>query len=192
MNKTNDIDTKNQINYINNKASKIIEIPFSSILLKEKIHITGDTTTLSVLADKLKNDGIKVLNNVLLVRPNPFGGYYLVTGFKGYILAQKMGIEKVKAIVVWHNRTTHIHKVKRFKVIPNVLSVEQIVVDYKFRETQPHPTKIQKAKSFYLANNRFDKPVTLTTHNILIDGYARFVAALELGLTEIEVTYESR
>jgi hypothetical protein len=190
MKNINDIDTKNQINYINNKASKIIEIPLSSILLKEKMHITGDTTTLTVLADKLKNDGIKELNNVLLVRPNPFGGYYLVTGFKGYILAQKMGVEKVKVIVVWHNRTSHINKVKRFKVLPNVLSVEQIVIDYKFKAVQPHPAKIQKAKSFYLSNNRFDKPVKLNIHNMLIDGYARYIAALELGLNEIEVTYE--
>lgn len=74
--------------------------------------------------------------------------------------------------------------------IPEKFLLSEIVIPEQFLKTPPRREKINETIDFYNKNNRFDKPVVLKKKTLtLVDGYKRYVAGKELGLSEILVKF---
>jgi hypothetical protein len=77
---------------------------------------------------------------------------------------------------------------------PKVLPLSQIFIPEAIRATRPRAEKLINFIKFYKEHGYFDKNVKVKQDNnkgwMLIDGYARFVAAEELGLNEIIIDVE--
>lgn len=67
------------------------------------------------------------------------------------------------------------------------MRITDIKVPSIFLNTPPNSKKIKKCKDYYNEHGEFDKPITISKNGILVDGYARYVAAKELGVTECPV-----
>lgn len=84
---------------------------------------------------------------------------------------------------VWINNEAKQHA-DNTEAIP----LTQISIPQEFAEKPPHPEKVEYCMQIYKQNNAFDKPVILKKISegwLLTDGYARYVAAENLGLKEI-------
>jgi len=75
--------------------------------------------------------------------------------------------------------------------VPVWLPVSKIKIPWIFQQTEVNPNKIEKAKNYYIANQKFDKPLKLKTpkSNLLIDGYSKYISALLLGVEKVSVVY---
>lgn len=80
--------------------------------------------------------------------------------------------------------------------IPTVLPLTQIFVPEAIRATRPRVEKLEDCINYYKEHGRFDKEIKVRYIEdkgwVLQDGYARLVAAEELGLTEINVFTEKK
>jgi hypothetical protein len=66
----------------------------------------------------------------------------------------------------------------------------EIVVPEGFLKTPPNPKKVQEVVEYIQAKKQFDKPIFITTSNRLVDGYKRYVAAVELQLEQVPVVID--
>jgi hypothetical protein len=73
------------------------------------------------------------------------------------------------------------------KAKSRILPIEDIKIPEAFAQTTPRMEKVEKAKAFYGVTRQFDKPVLIDRNGYIFDGYARFVAAKELGLDKVPV-----
>jgi hypothetical protein len=80
----------------------------------------------------------------------------------------------------------------------NFVHIEDIVIPDDFKRTHCGHNKIRWAKEYYQRNGFMDKPISVISETnergkpnklILIDEYSRYKAAIELGLTDVEVKY---
>lgn len=65
------------------------------------------------------------------------------------------------------------------------VSLGAVLIPDCFAATVPHREKIEAAIYYYKKNGVFDKPLVLNRNFILVDNYARYLAACELGLSEV-------
>jgi hypothetical protein len=74
------------------------------------------------------------------------------------------------------------------------ISLDEIKISKHFLESKPRESKVEKAVRYLEKNGRLDKPIVLNK-GILVDNYARYLAAKLKGLREIpyvelqEMTY---
>lgn len=66
------------------------------------------------------------------------------------------------------------------------MNLKKIKVSKEFRKHKPSKKKVEAAKKYYEKNKKLDKPVVLNHNNEIVDGYARFVAIRELGVSEVD------
>lgn len=72
-----------------------------------------------------------------------------------------------------------------------MVPMQNIVIPDKFSDHPPKPEKIAEARAYYEKHRRFDKPLLVDhTSDVLINGYARYIMALEIGLTAVPVIYK--
>lgn len=67
------------------------------------------------------------------------------------------------------------------------IKLNKIVIPEDFKKTPPDRNKIEKFKTMYNKYGRFDKAITITTDNVIKNGYARYIAANELNLDKVLV-----
>jgi hypothetical protein len=70
------------------------------------------------------------------------------------------------------------------------MPLADIVVPEGFLRTPPNPHKVQEVKEYIQANKKFDKPLFINTSNRLVDGYKRYMAAVELQLEHVPVVID--
>lgn len=71
-----------------------------------------------------------------------------------------------------------------------VLSLETIKVPNDFLQTPPKRAKIDSAKEYFIINGEFDEYIMVRIENeeyVIADKYIRYIAAKELGLSEVKV-----
>lgn len=66
----------------------------------------------------------------------------------------------------------------------NTISLNNIEISNDFLESKPRDSKVAKAVKYIEKNGRIDKPVVLN-NGILVDNYARYLAAKIVGLQEV-------
>jgi hypothetical protein len=52
----------------------------------------------------------------------------------------------------------------------------------------PAPEMIQEVVAFIEVNGKFDQPIVLSDANVLVDGYAQYLAAVELSIERVPIT----
>ena len=150
---------------------KAVTIEVNNIYLISKIHKKSPAEDLG------EKDNLMVI-------VHPFkDGYALITGWRDYQIALRDGETKIKALVVNIQRGNFMRNFKK------KAKVGSIIVPKSFKEHPPKKEKIDAAVKFYRRWGIFDKPVTLKG-NCLTDGYARLIAAQQLGVKRIPVRRE--
>lgn len=69
-------------------------------------------------------------------------------------------------------------------MITKTVNLKDIRIPQAFAKTTPKQEKIQKFKDEYFLSGDFQKRILVTEQNLLVDGYARYVALQELGAKE--------
>lgn len=64
------------------------------------------------------------------------------------------------------------------------IKVTNIVVPYIFCKSKPHKYKMNKIRKYVQQHGEIDKPI-IVKGNKIIDGYTRYLVAIEYGLMEI-------
>ena len=72
-------------------------------------------------------------------------------------------------------------------MVSKTVKVSDIRIPQAFTKTTPKQEKIQKFKDEYFLRRDFQKRILVTEQNLLVDGYARYVALQELGTKECVV-----
>ena len=72
-------------------------------------------------------------------------------------------------------------------MVSKTVKLNDIRIPQTFAKTTPKQEKIQKFMDEYRSNGDFQKHILLAAQNLLVDGYARFVALTELGEEECVV-----
>ncbi len=68
--------------------------------------------------------------------------------------------------------------------------LSEILIPEQFIKTPPGKWKIKETIAYYKEHGKFDKPIKVNKNTMMLtDGYKRYVAAKELGLTEIQVQF---
>lgn len=60
----------------------------------------------------------------------------------------------------------------------NVL-ISDIIIPDEFMDTTPKNSKVQRIREYFNVYNTIDEPVTISSSNILMDGYIRYLIAKE-------------
>lgn len=68
-----------------------------------------------------------------------------------------------------------------------LMNINYINVSDEFKCTPPKREKIEKFIKYYLENGKLDKAISIDKNNQIKNGYARYLASLELGLEKILV-----
>lgn len=69
------------------------------------------------------------------------------------------------------------------------IKLSDIRIPDQFKKSSPLQNKIEAARKYFDEYGKFDKPIVINKDNILMDGYIRFLLALELNMDCIEVEY---
>lgn len=186
--------------------SKAIEIPLHKIRISEEEHINA-LEKINLDDKKTTDRFIKRLSDksCCIVRAANDGRYELVSVWsvvvaKLIMLHEKYGdditVEQwlnsnimIKAIVVDVDRNTFRKRMLkcRSRVVKTTLNTAEITILPEFKNTPPSQYKVDRAIQYYAEHGTFDEPVTCLTDHTLINGYSRYVAALELGVNKVPV-----
>lgn len=69
----------------------------------------------------------------------------------------------------------------------NTIELDSIKIPYLFLRCGVKDKKVNKAIDYYQKHRCFEKPILITIHSKLIDGYSRYMAACKLGLEVVNV-----
>ena len=124
----------------------------------------------------------------------------LTDGYKRYVAAKELGLTKIQVQFVGKEKQvstikTEVIEEPSFKKLVLVegeefCSLSEILIPEQFIKTPPGIGKIEETISYYNKHGEFDKPIKVNKRTMMLtDGYKRYVAAKELGLTEIQVQF---
>jgi transcriptional regulator with XRE-family HTH domain/cold shock CspA family protein len=124
----------------------------------------------------------------------------LTDGYKRYVAAKELGLTEIQVQFVGKEKQvstikTEVIEEPSFKKLVLVegeefCSLSEILIPEQFIKTPPGRGKIEETISYYNKHGEFDKPIKVNKHTMMLtDGYKRYVAAKELGLTEIQVQF---
>lgn len=164
---------KNIKNFRSRMATKAVPIPVSNIMLKDSVHKKPIDT------EKL---GTKE-NLTVIVRRNSRDTYSLITGRRDYEISKRDNITTINAIVVNISRHAFMSNFKK------LIDVDKVYIPRDFINHPPKKEKVDRVICFYNYYGIFDSPITIKLdakgNKILKDGYARYIAAKKLGVTQI-------
>lgn len=154
-------------------ATQAISIPIRNIMLTDSVHKKSIDTEKLGTKEKL----------VVIVRRNSHDTYYLITGRRDYEIAKRDGLTTINAIVVNISRPAFMSNFKK------LIDVDKVYIPRDFMNHPPKKEKIDRVICFYNYYGIFDSPITIKLdakgNKILKDGYARYIAAKKLGVTQI-------
>lgn len=71
-----------------------------------------------------------------------------------------------------------------------IIDIDAVVIPNDFQQRLPRAEKIQSIVSYFEKENGFDRPITINEKSsVLEDGYARYLAAKEMGIHKIPIAY---
>ncbi len=154
-------------------AAQAIPIPIRNIMLTDSVHKKSIDTEKLGTKEKL----------VVIVRRNSRDTYSLITGRRDYEIAKRDGVATINAIVVNISRPAFMSNFKK------LIDVDKVYIPRDFMNHPPKKEKIDRVICFYNHYGIFDSPITIKLdakgNKILKDGYARYIAAKKLGVTQI-------
>jgi len=71
-----------------------------------------------------------------------------------------------------------------------IISIDNIIIQDSFKNTQPSLDKIQKKLEYYKKYNRFDKRIVINKDNVLQDGYITYLICRMLYIKTNKVVVE--
>lgn len=66
----------------------------------------------------------------------------------------------------------------------NVL-ISDIIIPDEFTKTTPKNSKVERMRDYFNVYNTIDEPVTISSSNVLMDGYIRYLIAKEYNMQSI-------
>lgn len=157
--------------YIENHKEEIVKIPMKNIVLTEKIHNHGKFTPTDKSSDDL----------IIAVRPLDENNYSLVVGWAEYMEARNRVMENIKCVVTTDNRYNFVRKNLK------TYHIGKIKIPDEFANHPPRPEKVQQKIDYYNEYGQFRRKLRIDKTGILYDGYATYLAAKQLGLTQVPV-----
>ena len=157
--------------YIENHKEEIITIPMENITLTSQIHSRGKITIINRPSEDL----------VIVVRQISDKYYTLVVGWNIYMNAKERGLENIKCIVTKDTRGGFLRK-----NLENY-NIGKIKIPTEFVNHPPRPEKVQQKIDYYNENGKFRRKLRIDRTGMLQDGYATYLAAQQLGLTQVPV-----
>ena len=154
---------------------KAIMIPLSKIRLVDEIHLKGNP---AYECRHLPRSELCVI-----VR-KAFDGYVLVSGWADYMDCIKSGYGKVKAIVTNY---THEHFLRIYG--DTYLPITELKVPQCMAESTPKPWKLRRVRDRLGAKCKLDKPITIDHNKVILDGYTRYLVALEIGMVYVPIRW---
>ena len=67
------------------------------------------------------------------------------------------------------------------------MQLVDIKIPKSFKATQPNSSKLIACANYYRKFGQLDKPITVDTNMVLVDGYVRYLVAQKMGLTEVPI-----
>ena len=129
------------------------------------------------------------------------GTLTLTDGYKRYVTAKELGLTEVPVQFIGKEKkepVTNIKKQTDEKPLPEkpVISegeelypLSKIIIPKAF-QSPPKKETIEKSKAFYIKQNKFSSTMKVNRENKhLMDNYRHYLAAKELGLTEVTVKF---
>ena len=175
--------------WIKNNANNCLNISMNNIKLIEDIHKTGNFVNDFNTHSKLLP---------LVVRKVDDNSYTLVANWKAYKYYEYQSKKSASCIVINQTRDEFFkmidsidipiqNNVKKTKYNKIIIKLNKIVISKEFKRTKPKQEKIDKIIQIYNIKGSFDKHIVINKNKLLIDGYARYIAAMQLGLKSVEV-----
>lgn len=186
--------------FIDYHKDKIISVPLDKVLLQYKIHKKGTFTTHRTMK---ADDELIVIAMPFNGKNGELGFYRLTIGWGAYQEAKRRGMTEIRCLPRYESRkqleTLLFHKKKPpFLKVESLkgavmLPLKAIAIPVMFLKTKPSEAKVKLRKDYYEKNNALPQPVRVSSEgNVLLDGYATYVAAVELGLNEVPVLFDER
>ena len=67
----------------------------------------------------------------------------------------------------------------------STIRLEDVIVPKDYADTYPNKQKMDKIRDYVYEHRKLDKPIVVH-ENVLIDGYARYIVAMEYELEEVD------
>lgn len=152
-------------------ASQAVELFLDEIHLTDKVHQAG----LYIPNDKKPEDLL------IVVRETSNEEYVLVCGWADYMEASARHLEKIRCIVVDEkSRAAFMHRYNN-----KYIKTAKIIIPECFAETIPSSEKVKAKVEYYEKHGKFQKPITISKNNILVDGYINYLIAKEKGIKKL-------
>jgi hypothetical protein len=188
-------------NFIEYHKDKIISVPIDKVLLQYKIHQSGTYTT---HRSEKPDDELVIIAMPFNGKNGELGYYRLTIGWGAYWEAKHRGLTEIRCLpryesreqlekILFHKRTNQkstpmltVESLKKTTLFP----LQEIVVPETFAKTPPNRAKVKLRLDYYEKHHALPQPIRISRkNNTLLDGYATYIAATELGLSEVPVLY---
>lgn len=151
-------------------ASQAVELFLDEIKLTEKTHKSGLYTPNNKKPEDL----------LIVVRETPNEEYSLVCGWADYMEASARHLEKIRCIVTEDSRAVFMHRYNN-----KYIKTAKIIIPECFANTVPSAEKVKAKMEYYEKHGRFEKPISISRDNILVDGYISYLIAKEKGIKKL-------
>lgn len=151
-------------------ASQAVELFLDEIHLTEKTHQSGLYTPNDKKPEEL----------LIVVRETPDEEFSLICGWADYTEASTRHLNKIRCIVTEDSRAAFMHRYNN-----KYIKTAKIIIPQCFAETIPSAGKVKAKMEYYEKHGRFEKPITISRNNILVDGYINYLIAREKGIKKL-------
>lgn len=164
-------------------SENIVDIPVDKIKLLSQIHIDGlRRNDMSRHINYYKTNELSI-GSVVIVQHDKdgSGNYNLITGWRTYVIADGIGQDTVKAIVVNCSRK-ELKKMLGCVVPYNYVSTDELKVTDKFSKSTVSSEKLNPIREYDEKCHQPYKPIVIDANGYIIDGYAQYVYNKEAGI----------
>lgn len=70
-----------------------------------------------------------------------------------------------------------------------LLDINEIIISKNFQKSPPNPAKVAEKRQMIEKSGEIEKPILLSKKNVLLDGYAWYMAAIHIGMHKVPVKY---
>lgn len=167
-------------------SENIVDIPVDKIKLLYQIHIDGlRRNNMSKHINYYRTNGLSV-SSLVIVQNDGSGNYNLITGWRTYVIADGIGQDTVKAIVVNCSRK-ELKKMLGCVVPYNYVSTDELKVTEKFAVSTVSDEKLGAIREYDEKCHQPYKPIVIDANGYIIDGYSQYVYNKEAGIKMSQV-----